>query len=171
LSISIILDQNETLLLRKNYELFAPERCRHYPLFMESTECAEYARDHIIDKAHNVLYTMKLKRRCPRFAAEAAAKRILSELTIAECFVEPAEDITGWVRLIKNQDLISLVGGGAGVVSNTGILLDCVVFHGSELRHSSYSALIMFLRSTKTIIFLIPDLHHPRPERNIIAPK
>jgi len=30
--ISIILDQNETLLLRKNYELFAPERCRHVGL-------------------------------------------------------------------------------------------------------------------------------------------
>jgi len=30
MQISIILDQNETLLLRKNCELFAPEsRCRH----------------------------------------------------------------------------------------------------------------------------------------------
>jgi len=39
-SISIILDQNETLLLRKNYELFAPARCRHEVRleFVEGTE-------------------------------------------------------------------------------------------------------------------------------------
>jgi len=59
-------------------------------------------------------------------------------------------------------------GGGLRSGPNRRLPTDC----GRRRRgHCASPATAGNLRAKKIIIFLIPDLHHPRPERNIIAPK
>jgi len=60
----------------------------------------------------------------------------------------------------------AILGGGLGGSSSSAA-------GGSGLHISSLPQTAAPLGSPtkKIIIFLIPDLHHPRPERNIIAPK
>jgi len=73
----------------------------------------------------------------------------------------------------NSENKVVLYGGQALVQQWKYIREKYAKSYGSDTLHKQQQRRLFHATKVekKIIIFLIPDLHHPRPERNIIAPK